>query len=414
MLRSHRTVRPMSAGATRLATGAPAASRRSTGSGSGASTTRICGPDVPLARARSVSPAEGAGASAVGAVAAGDPPWPRQGATCGTSRSVAAAPSDAMSRGPTADVDGAEPPALAEAAAPPAAPPPAASVPAAVAAPSPALSPARSFVSRQSANWPSSLVETSASTPRPNWATRPVMVRSVTTAILVPSPSGSSCAVMVALALPWPLVSRPSARSTARCAASSFSTKRAAPLYCAVMGPTLTLTMPRYSSPSISWSCAPGMHGAIRSTSVSTSHACSTGTPTRNSLVSSTTSAPFPQVVDRIDVCGTSRTRYFHHQVRPTTHHDPGALVPRRRQERPDERRQADRVAPRPPVRRHPDRLGPGLGHALPRLREHQRLVPQAHHHGVVAVAARPGQACPERRCHPVAPRSEERRVGKG
>src|SRR4029453_19338349 len=45
-----------------------------------------------------------------------------------------------------------------------------------------------SLVSRQSTNWPSSLPDTSARTPRPNWATRPVMVRSVTTATSVPSP----------------------------------------------------------------------------------------------------------------------------------------------------------------------------------------------------------------------------------
>src|SRR5262249_26111497 len=68
---------------------------------------------------------------------------------------------------------------------------------------------------------------------------------------------------------------------------------RAAPLYCAVMGPTLTLTMPRYSSPSISWSCAPGMQGAMRSTSSSTFQASSTGTATRNSS-SIFTSAPTP------------------------------------------------------------------------------------------------------------------------
>ena len=72
--------------------------------------------------------------------------------------------------------------------------------------------------SRSATNWSSSLALTSASTPRPNWATRPVTVRSVTMATAVPSPSGVRVAVMVALALPWPRVSRPSARSTATCA----------------------------------------------------------------------------------------------------------------------------------------------------------------------------------------------------
>ena len=61
----------------------------------------------------------------------------------------------------------------------------------------------------------------------------------------------------------------------------------AAPLYCAVIGPTFTFTMPRYSSPSISCSCAPGRHGAMRSMSSSTFHASSTGTSTRNCLRSS-------------------------------------------------------------------------------------------------------------------------------
>src|SRR5687767_1549806 len=152
--------------------------------------------------------------------------------------------------------------------------------------------PASTSASSRSTNWSSNLALTSASTPRPNWATLPVTARSVTTCTAVPSPSAVSVAVMVALALPWPRVSRPSARSTARWASSSRSTNVALPLYCAVMGPTFTLTTPRYSSPSISCSSAPGMHGAMRSTSVSTAHACATGTLTRNSLVSSIAAGP--------------------------------------------------------------------------------------------------------------------------
>src|SRR5437764_2379742 len=58
--------------------------------------------------------------------------------------------------------------------------------------------------SRQSTNWPSNLADTSAITPRPNWATLPVTARSVETVTLVPSPSGTRVAVTVALALPWP------------------------------------------------------------------------------------------------------------------------------------------------------------------------------------------------------------------
>src|SRR5206468_8135459 len=119
------------------------------------------------------------------------------------------------------------------------------------------------FVSRQSTNWPISLELTSANTPRPNCATLPVTAKSVATVTFVPSPSGTSVAVMVALALPCPRVSRPSARSTALPPVSSRSKNVALPLYCAVIGPTLTLTTPRYSSPSTSCSSAPGMHGAI-------------------------------------------------------------------------------------------------------------------------------------------------------
>jgi hypothetical protein len=117
------------------------------------------------------------------------------------------------------------------------------------------------------------LALTSAITPRPIWATLPVIVRSVSTFTFVPLPAAVSVAVIVADALPCPRVSRPSALSTATCAASSLDSMRAVPLYCAVIGPTFTFTLPRYSSPSTSVSWAPGMHGAMRSRSVSTAHA---------------------------------------------------------------------------------------------------------------------------------------------
>ena len=57
--------------------------------------------------------------------------------------------------------------------------------------------------------------------------------------------------------------------------------------YEAVIGPTLTFTTPRISSPSTSRSSAPGRHGAIRSTSVRTARRPGTGTATSNSFVSS-------------------------------------------------------------------------------------------------------------------------------
>src|SRR3954468_19985556 len=80
-------------------------------------------------------------------------------------------------------------------------------------------------------NSPSSLALTSASTPRPIWATSPVMVRSVSTVTLVPAPAGTSVAVIVADALPCPRVSRPSALSTAVWLDASRDTNVAAPLY---------------------------------------------------------------------------------------------------------------------------------------------------------------------------------------
>ena len=150
----------------------------------------------------------------------------------------------------------------------------------------------RTVVSRLWTNWSSSLPDTSARTPRPNWATLPVMARSVKTETFVPVPLGARVAVMVAEALPCPRVSLPSAFSTARWFSASLSEKRTTPLYEAVIGPTLTLTRPRYSSPSTSVNCAPGMQGAIRSRSVSTAHASSMGTATSNSFVNSTWQGP--------------------------------------------------------------------------------------------------------------------------
>ncbi len=136
--------------------------------------------------------------------------------------------------------------------------------------------------SRHCTNWPSSLPDTSCMTPRPNWATLPVTVRSVAIFTSVcPPPWSDRSAVTVALALPWPRVSRPDAFSTMRRAASSAVSMVAAPLYCAVIGPTFTFTMPRYSSPSISCSSAPGMQGAIRSTSSRNFQASSMGSATR-------------------------------------------------------------------------------------------------------------------------------------
>ena len=66
------------------------------------------------------------------------------------------------------------------------------------------------------ANSPSIFALTSPMMLRPNWATFPVMERSVVRETVVPSSSGMATAVTVAEALPWPRVSRPSANNTAR------------------------------------------------------------------------------------------------------------------------------------------------------------------------------------------------------
>jgi xanthine/CO dehydrogenase XdhC/CoxF family maturation factor len=82
---------------------------------------------------------------------------------------------------------------------------------------------------RHVANWLTSRSPTSASTPRPNCAGRPVTVRSVRTDTAVPPSRSLSAAVIVALAVPCPRVSRPLATSTIRCADPSCSSKTAVP-----------------------------------------------------------------------------------------------------------------------------------------------------------------------------------------
>src|SRR6185369_13555686 len=104
---------------------------------------------------------------------------------------------------------------------------------------------ASSTVSRRFVtNWLSNFVLTSAMAPRPNCASGPEMVRSVVTVTCVDSPWPTSCAVTMALARPRPVFSLPFTSRTALCAASSFSTNRAVPPYCATTGPTFTFTVP--------------------------------------------------------------------------------------------------------------------------------------------------------------------------
>ena len=142
-----------------------------------------------------------------------------------------------------------------------------------------------------------------------------------------PSPSSVIVTTIVAFALPCPRVSRPAASITIRCAASSTSASVAVPLYCAVIGPTFTFTTPRYSSPSISWSCAPGRHGAIPSMSSNTFQVSSIGVLTRKlSAISITSpvggSRATREVFGRVDVGRLARAvaRYLDRAVAPQEH----------------------------------------------------------------------------------------------
>jgi hypothetical protein len=65
--------------------------------------------------------------------------------------------------------------------------------------------------------------------PRPKRASLPVIVKSVSTATVVASPSARSELTMVALAEPWPRLSWPLARMTARWASASTSSIDSSP-----------------------------------------------------------------------------------------------------------------------------------------------------------------------------------------
>ena len=214
-LSSHRNVRPATAGRARLATGAPAASSRSTGSGSGLSTTLTDGPDVPAMR--SAEDADADDDSADAAAAASSP-----------ARSTAldaAAPSDATSSGPCA----------------------AAAAPRSRAPPPDADAVGGTAVARQHLGL-EAVDELAEQLGRHVGHHAPAELGDLAgdgevgaTLTAVPSPSGVSVAVIVALALPWPRVSRPSARARPGAPSSSRSTNVAVPLYCAVIGPDLDL-----------------------------------------------------------------------------------------------------------------------------------------------------------------------------
>ena len=131
--------------------------------------------------------------------------------------------------------------------------------------------------------------DTSAITPLPNCATLPVTCNAVSISTTVPPLSSRITTVIMAVALPWPRVSRPDASIVMVRVPSSTLASFAAPLYCAVIGPTFTFTVPRNSSPAISVSCAPGIDGAMRSMSSNVFHVVSSVVSTRKeSLMFST------------------------------------------------------------------------------------------------------------------------------
>jgi hypothetical protein len=78
------------------------------------------------------------------------------------------------------------------------------------------VSSAANLASRLVTNWARSLPDTSLIMPLPNWASFPLIFRSVSTLTLVLSPSATSTAVIRADALPADRASRPFASITPR------------------------------------------------------------------------------------------------------------------------------------------------------------------------------------------------------
>ena len=114
------------------------------------------------------------------------------------------------------------------------------------------------------ANWSTSLLDTSWTTPgRPSWATWPEKCRSVSMCTRVPPPSiPVSCEATVPSAPPFPRVSRPLTASVTLRAASSRSTSFTSTRNCIPTGPSLTpISAFQVLSSTTSLSFAPGMHG---------------------------------------------------------------------------------------------------------------------------------------------------------
>ena len=128
--------------------------------------------------------------------------------------------------------------------------------------------------------------EISGRSPRESWAAVPVNVMSACMwTLVVAASTGSSHDVMFAVAAPLPLASIPLAARTTRCAASSRWSMCTDPANESFTGPNATFTFPfQVVSSTCSVSSAPGMHGAIFSTSSRYAHNGSTGCATTNSF----------------------------------------------------------------------------------------------------------------------------------
>ncbi len=123
---------------------------------------------------------------------------------------------------------------------------------------------------RQSANCWVSFLEISGSSPRDICAAAPVSAMSavIFTVVSASVAPGSSQEVTVALAAPLPFCSMPLAVSTTRLASSSRSAIFTSPANDIETGPNFMFSLPfQWVSSTVSVSSAPGMQGAIFSTS---------------------------------------------------------------------------------------------------------------------------------------------------
>ncbi len=142
-----------------------------------------------------------------------------------------------------------------------------------------------------SANCVVSREATSATTPRPYWATAPRSVSSVAMSTRVPPSTAPSVDSIVASALPRPFASRAFVASTTRPPASSMCSRVTSARNWSAIGPSFTCSFAFHAfSPATSTSSAPGMQGTTAGTSFSSRHAASTGAATSNEFSSLTSS----------------------------------------------------------------------------------------------------------------------------